>query len=126
MMRKTILLSISFLFTSVNATDVSEAEVMRVAAELAQDTEFVQSVRVLCEQELESERVIELLMQSDEMQAYARNTHYQRNQRSQRRREMMISDAISITTGAFALLVLAILAWRKYVSEESDPSSLGS
>lgn len=79
--------------------------------------------QVLHEQGFEPEQVIEQLMQGVEMQAYARNTHYQRRQRGQRRREM-IADALSMTAVALASLVLAIFAWRKYVSEQSDSSAL--
>ncbi|QQR49754.1 hypothetical protein IPF37_02830 [bacterium] len=122
-MKKIIFLSIGLLFSSTQAADFNETEIIHVATELAQNSELVVLFHVLYEQGLEPERVIELLMQSDEMQAYARNTHYQRRQRGTRRREM-IADALSMTAVALASLVLAIFAWCKYVSEQSDSSAL--
>ena len=123
-MKKIIFLSIGLLFSSLHAADLNDTEILHAAAELAQNSELVMFFHVLHEQGLESERAIELLMQSDEMQAYARNSHFQRNQRLQRQRRDIIMNTLSMTAGVLASLVFAILAWRKYVSEQSDSSAL--
>lgn len=110
-MKKIMMLSIGLMCASVQAVDFSEVEITETTVSLSQNSEFVASVRALCEQGLMPAQIAELLMHTDEMRVYVgKDGDGQRNMRPWTERSCTEKVAL-------VAVVLAIIAINFYCAK---------
>ncbi len=105
-MKKIIFLSISLLFSSVQAQELSEAEII---AELAENAEFVASVHTLCEQGLAPEQIVVQLVQAGEAQAYVMPEDQDYKQYTTKREQKLTPIEIILSLGVpLCILIIGL------------------